>query len=104
MAERIAQGVWVEIHREVLAAGERAPQTPEDTRRVPLEMRVRGVLAAAAALGEEAQIVTAAGRRLAGRLAAANPAYDHGFGAPIPELTPIGEEARAILRHTGRIR
>jgi hypothetical protein len=104
MAEPLAQGTWVEIGRTVLAAGERAPQAPEDTRRVPLEMRVKGVLAAPAAPGERAEIVTAAGRRLAGTLIQANPAYTHGFGEPIAELLPIGEEARVLLREKGRSR
>jgi hypothetical protein len=104
MAETIAKGTWAEIHRVVLPAGERAPQVPEDTQCVPLEMRVKGFLAAPAVLGEDAEIVTPAGRRLAGRLLEANPAYTHGFGAPIAELTPIGEEVRAILRAKGRVR
>lgn len=102
MAETIAPGTWVEIHRVVLAAGERAPQVPEDTADVPLEMRVKGTLAAPAALGTEAEVITAAGRRLRGTLVAVNPAYSHSFGAPIPELTPIGSEVRARLRERAR--
>lgn len=98
MAEWIASGTWVEIHRIVLRPGERAPQIPEDTEAVPLEMRVKGFLAEPAALGEEAEIVTSAGRPLRGTLSAVNPAYTHGFGPPIPELSNIGQEVRAILR------
>ena len=98
MAERINAGTWVEIHRIVLAPGERAPQIPDDTKAVPLEMRVKGFLVEAAALGEEAIILTPAGRRLRGPLTEVNPAYTHGFGAPIPELSAIGQEVRAILR------
>jgi hypothetical protein len=104
MAETVAKGTWVEIHCVVLPTGERAPQVPEDTQRVPLEMRVKGFLAAPAALGEDAEIITPAGRRLAGRLVEVNPAYTHGFGAPIAELAPIGEEVRAVLRAKGRVR
>ncbi|MGR8952181.1 MAG: 2-amino-4-ketopentanoate thiolase, partial [Gammaproteobacteria bacterium] len=44
MTERIGKGVWVEIHDIVLEAGERAPQVPEDTAKVPLEMCVKGFL------------------------------------------------------------
>jgi hypothetical protein len=101
MAEPIATETWVEIHRILLAPDERAPQVPEDTRRVPLEMRVKGVLAAPARLGEEAEIVTPAGRRVSGTLVDANPAYSHGFGLPIPELLSVGSEMRAILRQRG---
>ncbi|MEA3548606.1 MAG: 2-amino-4-oxopentanoate thiolase subunit OrtA [Thermodesulfobacteriota bacterium] len=104
MADLIKKNTWVEIHRVLLAAGERAPQVPEDTQEVPLEMRVKGFLVKPALLGEEAEIVTAAGRRLHGTLTEVNPAYTHGFGPPIPELTSIGEEVRAILRKRGRCR
>jgi hypothetical protein len=103
MAERFTQGTLVEIHRCLLQPGERAPQVPEDTRQVPLEMRVKGLLVAPAVMGGEAEIVTAAGRRLRGVLSAVNPAYTHGFGAPLPELSGIGEEARAMLRERGLV-
>ncbi len=101
MAEMIAEGVWVEVHSTVLPAGERAPQVPQDTQGLPLEMRVKGFLVAPAALGEEAEIVTPTGRKLRGRLAAVNPAYSHSFGAPIPELSGIGGEIKAILAKRG---
>ncbi len=98
MAEMVAKGVFVEVHGTVLPAGQRAPQVPQDTQGVPLEMRVKGLLVAPAALGEEAEIATPAGRKLRGRLVAVNPAYTHGFGAPIPELSGIGGEVKAILK------
>lgn len=100
MAERVAAGTWVEIHRVILRPDERAPAIPEDTRTVPLEMRVKGFLVEDRTIGEEAQIVTAAGRRLSGVLTEANPVYAHGFGAPIPELSGVGSEVRAMLRET----
>jgi len=101
MAERIAQGTWVEIHRVVLRPVDRAPQIPDDTKAVALEMRVKGFLAEPAALGEEAEVLTPAGRRLRGTVAEVNPAYTHGFGPPVPELSAIGQEVRAILRTRG---
>jgi len=97
MSEKINKGVWVEIHNIVLEAGERAPQVPDDTARVPLEMRVKGFLAEPAAVGEQADIITAAGRRLRGRLSAVNPAYQHGFGPPVAELSTIGRDLRGLL-------
>ena len=102
MTERIGKETWVEIHRIVLAAGDRAPQVPDDTRQVPLEMRVKGYLVAPASVGEEAEIVTAVGRRLRGVIRESNPAYAHGFGAPIAELSAIGREVRALLRGPGQ--
>ena len=104
MTELAVQGAWVEIYSCVLQTCERAPRIPEDTRRVPLEMRVKGFLIAPAAPGEAAEIVTLAGRRLQGTLTEVNPAYTHGFGAPLPELSTIGGEVRAMLRERGLIR
>ena len=57
MKQTIDKGSWVQIYRVVLPAGERAPQLPDDTRRVPLEMRVKGRLVAPARLGDEVEIV-----------------------------------------------
>jgi hypothetical protein len=104
MADLVAKGTWVEIHRIVLAAGERAPQVPEDTAHVPLEMRVKGVLDEPAVLGTEVEILTSSGRCLRGTLVDVNPAYTHGFGPPVPELSTICGEVRAILRQQGRRR
>ncbi|MDH3234843.1 MAG: 2-amino-4-oxopentanoate thiolase subunit OrtA [Alphaproteobacteria bacterium] len=97
MADLVDKGTWVEIRRVVLGPGERAPQVPENTQQVPLEMRVKGFLFEPVRLGEEAQIVTSAGRRLRGILMEINPAYVHGFGPPIPALSTIGGEVRALL-------
>jgi hypothetical protein len=101
MVETIAEGTWVEVHRTVLPAGERAPQVPEDTQAVPLEMRAKGWLAGPARVGDEAEVVTAAGRRLKGILTEGNPAYSHSFGPPIPELLEVGNELRVMLRDRG---
>ena len=97
MRELAAQGTWVEIHGIVLTPGQRAPQVPEDTRRVPLEMKVKGFLVREGAVGDEVEILTASGRRLRGTLARVDPAYTHGFGPPIPELAAVGPELRAML-------
>jgi hypothetical protein len=61
-------------------------------------MRVKGFLVAAAAVGDDAEIVTRAGRRVRGTLTEVDPAYGHGFGPPLLELSTIGEEVRAMLR------
>lgn len=98
VTEIIGKGTWVEIRHVVLVADQRAPQLPEDTRRAPLEMRVKGFLAEAAHVGDEVEIVTAIGRRLHGQLTEINPAYEHGFGQPVPALSSIASEVRGILR------
>ena len=45
------KGDWVRIHRVVLQPWERAAAVPEDTKRVPLELWVKGYLCADAAIG-----------------------------------------------------
>jgi len=101
MAAQIKKGTWVEVRNVVLRPDERAPQIPEDTRQVPLEMRARGFLAGPASPGQEAEIITTTGRHLRGILDGEPPAYNHGFGAPVAELLTIGNEVRALLAERG---
>ena len=103
MRTSIDKGTWVEIHNIILQADERAPQVPEDTRQVPLEMRVKGYLVAPASIGKEAEIETPTGRRLSGTLSEINPPYTHSFGSPIPELSTIGKSVRTLLRDRGQM-
>lgn len=102
MTEKIAKGTWVEISNIVLEAGKRAPHIPDDTKKVPLELRTKGFLTRAAVVGGQAEIETVVGRRLVGALITVNPAYTHGFGPPVIQLTKVGNEVRAILRDRGR--
>ena len=104
MVEIIAKGTWVEIYNVVLKSGERAPHVPDDTQQTALEMRVKGFLTADAVLGEETEIMTAAGRKQRGKLVEVNPAYTHSFGAPVPELSDIGHQVRALLSAAGKFR
>jgi hypothetical protein len=97
VTERAEKHTWVDVHCIVLQAGERAPQVPEDTQQVPLEMNIKGFLMHAASIGETVEIMTLAGRTMTGRLTAVNPAYTHTFGAPILALGTIGSEVRAML-------
>ena len=101
MAEKLPEGSWVEIRRTVLEAGERAPQVPDDTAEVPLEMRVKGYLTSAAAVGEEAEIETVLGHTYRGKLHDPRPSYEHRYGPPVPELLDIGQELKDILRSAG---
>jgi len=98
MTEHAVKNTWVEIGGVVLQKDERAPNLPDDTNQVPLEMRVKGFLVHDAEKGGEADIVTLSGRTVRGILTGINPEYDHMFGRPIPEMSPIAGEIRAILR------
>ncbi len=86
---RVKKGDWVQIHQIVLQPGERAPQIPDDTKKVPLELWVKGYALADAEVGEEVEIETVTGRKITGKIVAVNPSYTHSFGNFIPELLMV---------------
>lgn len=91
-------GDWVQIHQIVLTPEQRAPQVPEDTSRVPLEMKAKGELVEPEAfVGDEVSIRTAIGRTIKGRLIAVDPPCDISYGPTPPELRSVGSELRGIL-------
>lgn len=100
MKEVVKKGSWVEIHNIVLEPKDRAQNIPDDTKSVPLEMRVKGFIVSDGKIGEEVDILTPAKRVIKGRLSEVNPSYDHGFGPPIPELVNIGMEVKEILEES----
>jgi hypothetical protein len=102
MGVKVKQGAWAEIRCILLQPEERAPQVPEDTRKVPLEMYAKGMLAEDTDIGQEATVVTRSGRRLTGTLVQENPAYEHRFGRPVEALLPIGDEVRSLLKKGGQ--
>jgi len=93
-----SKGDWVRIHSVVLEPGQRAPQVPEDTARVPLELWIKGYLQADAKPGDQVRVLTRTGRLLEGKLLEGGLDYTHSFGAYVPEVTQIGEMVRARLR------
>lgn len=82
----------------ILPAGSRSKGVPEDTSMVPLEAWLKGWAQAEAALGDQVEIETLAGRRVKGTLTALNPGYSHTYGPSVPELAPIGRELRGMLK------
>lgn len=93
------KGDWVRVHTIVMPVGERAPQIPDETKAVPLEMWVNGFLVDEKAdIGKEAVISTLAGRELRGVLTDIEPVYGIDYGRPQPELLTIGLELRAVLK------
>jgi len=92
------KGDWVRIHKIVLNVGERAPNIPEDTQSVPLEMWDKGfLLNNEAKIGDDVEIETYIGRRVSGKLLEVNPFWDHDYGKAVPELLYIGRQARELL-------
>ena len=96
------QGDWVRIHSVVLNPDQRAPNLPAETRRVPLEMWVAGVLLQeSAAIGEPVSVRTTTGRVVAGRLETVHPSHGHSFGTFVPELQAIRQELRDLMAGGG---
>ena len=92
------RGDWVRIHKTILNVGERAPNIPEDTQSVPLEMWDKGFLVSEAAnKGDLVEIETYIGRKVEGTLIEINPYWDHDYGKAVPELLYIGRQARELL-------
>ena len=98
MTLRCKKGDWVQIHNVILKSGERSPDVPEDTQRVPLEAWVNGWAQNEAEIGQEVQIKTLSGRTVVGTLFEINPGYTHSFGPKVPEIASIGQELRAFLK------
>ncbi|HBE9537333.1 TPA: 2-amino-4-ketopentanoate thiolase [Clostridioides difficile] len=88
---------WVIIHNIVLTPEERAPQVPEDTKKVSLEMWVKGFIKSDASIGDLVEVKTITGRLVKGNLFKVNPYYTHDYGKCIPELLQIGIQAKEIL-------
>ncbi|MCG8569546.1 MAG: 2-amino-4-ketopentanoate thiolase [Spirochaetes bacterium] len=91
------KGDWVKIYRIVLDSRERAPQVPEDTKKVPLEMWISGFLTHDANLEDKVEIKTLSGRLVKGKMIEIAPTYSHSFGHHVPEITQIGKQLRSIL-------
>lgn len=93
----IKKGQFVQIHQIILTPSQRAPQVPEDTRNVPLELWVKGYLLNDGKIGDTVEIKTVTGRILEGTLTEVNPRYIHDFGDYIPELDQVTCQLKDIL-------
>lgn len=98
---KAVKGDWVSIYNIVLSPSERAPQVPDDTKKVPLETWVKGFLQADAEIGDEVEVKTMTGRTARGKLIEVNPTYTHNYGNFVPELLQIGIQLREILNGGG---
>lgn len=93
---------WTEIEWTVLTHTERAKSAPLDTQEVPYLARVRGV-ARNPTLGDNAEIVTASGRKLQGIVVQVGASYHHGFGMPLPQWLDMRECVRSLAHPSIRI-
>lgn len=95
----VKKGQWVQIHEIILKPEERTGKIPEETRKVPLELWVKGFLNHDGNMGDKVEITTITGRTTTGTLVDVNPVYTHGFGETfVPELLEVGLQAKRILR------
>jgi len=91
---------YVQIVQTILEPGERAPQIPEETRRVPFQVYINGwLIEDQASPGDEVTIVTRIGRRLSGKLYRIDPDYTHTFGPQIQELIRLDFRTSTGERH-----
>ncbi len=99
MSVSIKKGEWVQIHEIVLKSEERTAKIPEDTKKVPLELWVKGFLNQDSNVGQQVEITTITGRKVKGELVEVNPKYSYGFGEEyVPELLKVGMQVRGILK------
>ncbi len=102
MNSQAKRGDWVQIHSVVLSPEERPANLPDETKKVPLEMWVKGFLMnESAKIGENVDIETVIGRKVQGELVEVSPGYKHDFGVPPLELLSVGKELRAKLKEVG---
>lgn len=90
-------GKWVQIHKIVLDENSRAPQVPDDTKKVPLEMWVKGKLLTEANIGDVCKVETVTKRVVEGVLCDIEPKYVHNYGEFVPELLQVTTQAKEIL-------
>ena len=93
----VKKGDWVRIHSIIFTPDQRAPQVPEDTKKVPLEMWVKGFCDRDANMGDEVEVTTIVGRKEKGVIVEINPVYRHSFGNYVPEIMQIGIQLKEIL-------
>lgn len=85
----IDKGKFVRIRKTLLQASERAENLPEDTKKVPLKMWVKGWLLEEGELFDYAHIKTVTGRQEYGRIKELEPPYKHGFGDFVEEILEL---------------
>ncbi len=94
----VKKGTWVQIRNIVLKPEERTSKIPDETKKTPLYMWVKGYLNSEGNIGEMAEVITVTGRKMTGILEEVNPAYTYGFGENyVPELLKIDEGLREIM-------
>ncbi|MDD3106393.1 MAG: 2-amino-4-oxopentanoate thiolase subunit OrtA [Bacilli bacterium] len=93
----IKKQTWVQIEKVILHPNERAMNLPDDTKKVPLIMWVKGYLQEDANIGDTVNIITLTNRKEQGKLVEANPTFKHNYGEFVPEILKINQMVKQIL-------
>ncbi|MFP4478943.1 MAG: 2-amino-4-oxopentanoate thiolase subunit OrtA [Candidatus Izemoplasmatales bacterium] len=93
----IKKNTWVQIKKTILEPKERTGNIPEETKKVPLLMWVKGYLLDDGHIGDQVKIKTLTGRFESGELLEANPAYMHTYGQFVPEILTIDKLLKDTL-------
>lgn len=91
------KGDWVQIRDVVLTPEERAPQVPDDTKKTPLILWVKGHALCPANIGDSVEIETVTSRKVKGVLTAVNPSYTHSYGDYVPALDRVRDQVKKLL-------
>lgn len=81
----------VQIERVILKCTERAENLPEDTKKVPLKMRVKGKLLLDSNLDAFVKIITQTNRIEEGYLIMKEPYFEHSYGLYVKVLEKVKE-------------
>lgn len=85
----IKKGTVVQIERVVLKNIERTGNLPEDTRKVPLKMKLKGKLITDSNLGDYVKILTKTNRIDEGYLIDVEPYFKHDYGHFVKVLDEV---------------
>lgn len=80
---------WVQIEKVILTPSERLQTIPDDTKKCPLVMWVKGYLLEEAEIGDIVKIRTKTNRIEEGKLVQVNPSFKHNFGNYVEEIDMI---------------
>lgn len=93
----VKKNSYVEIHKVIFESQERTAKIPEETKKVPYEMFIKGFLLCDASIGDLVQVETVTGRVVEGTLLKENPTFDLGYGDFVPHIMKIKKILRGEL-------
>jgi len=93
----VKKNSYVEIHKVIFKAEDRTARIPEETKKVPYEMFVKGFLINDSSIGDLVTVKTITGRLVEGELQKENPTFKLGYGDFVPQIMKIKQILREEL-------